>query len=97
MFQISPVGNFSGFQDSIEYFFGLAPVPQANSGSFAFYNAQIVEFTSGCPEVAASVAYLSAAQVDPNTGTPVPGSVTTTLKEVNKTRPLSWLNPLDLV
>jgi hypothetical protein len=80
--RISPVGNFSGFQDSIEYFFGLAPVPQANSGSFAFYNAQIVEFTSGCPEVAASVAYLSAAQVDPNTGAPVPGSVTTMLKQV---------------
>jgi hypothetical protein len=76
------VGNFSGFDDSIEYFFGLAPIPQANSGQ-AFYSARIVEFTSGCPEVAASTVYLSAAELDPSTGVPIPGSVTTTLKQVS--------------
>ncbi|KAI9822576.1 MAG: hypothetical protein M1827_000295 [Pycnora praestabilis] len=56
--RISPIGNFSGFQDSVEYFFALAPTAQPPSYS-VFSKAQVVEFTSGCPEVAASVVYFT--------------------------------------
>jgi hypothetical protein len=33
--RVDPVGKFTGFEDSIEYFFALAPVPQGNSASVA--------------------------------------------------------------
>ncbi|EKG11306.1 hypothetical protein MPH_11571 [Macrophomina phaseolina MS6] len=65
--RISPLGNFTGFEESIEYFFSLAPVPQGTNGN-AFYRADTVEFTSGCPEVAASVTYLAVGPVDPVSG-----------------------------
>jgi hypothetical protein len=55
--RISPIGNFTGFEDSIEYFFGLAPVPVPPLYG-AFTSSNIVSFSSGCPEVAASVVYL---------------------------------------
>ncbi len=79
--RISPVGNFTGFEDSIEYFFGLAPMPIPSTGNLAFYDARVVQYTSGCPEVAASVVYLSTGQVDPETGTFI-GNTTTILKQV---------------
>ena len=54
--RISPIGNFTGFLHSVEYFFGLTPIPSA-----PFYatwtNAKLVAFSSSCPEVASSVIY----------------------------------------
>ncbi|KAL8707596.1 MAG: hypothetical protein Q9220_007383 [cf. Caloplaca sp. 1 TL-2023] len=77
--RISPVGNFTGFEDSTEYFFGLAPIPRAPAYT-AFTKAQIVEFTSGCPSVAASVVYFTNSVV--NSGAPNNGQYVTTLKQV---------------
>jgi len=79
--RVDPVGNFTGFQDSIEYFFALAPVPQANPNSQAFSSIQLTEFTSGCPDVAASVVVFFTSVVNPNSsnnGKPLPP-----LKQVN--------------
>jgi hypothetical protein len=73
--RVDPVGNFSGFQDSIEYFFALAPVPQANPNSQAISSIQLTEFSSGCPDVAASVVFFFTSVVNPNSpdnGKPLP-------------------------
>jgi hypothetical protein len=73
--RVDPVGNFTGFQDSIEYFFALAPVPQANPSSQAFSGIQLTEFTSACPDVAASVVFFLTSVVSPNSpnnGKPLP-------------------------
>lgn len=80
--RITPLGNFTGFEDSIEYFFGLAPMPQTNAAGLGLYEADIVAFASGCPEVAASVVYLKGGPVNNVTGGLIPGSPTTTLKQV---------------
>lgn len=77
--RIDPVGNFSGFQESTEYFFALAPVPRAPTYA-AFTKAQIVEFTSGCPDVAASVVYFTTSVV--NGTAPNNGQYITSLKQV---------------
>lgn len=67
--RVSPVGEFTGFNDSIEYFFALAPVPSdPEFQGVAIYQADVVEFSSGCPNIAASVVYLRTGKVDPNTG-----------------------------
>lgn len=67
--RVSPVGEFSGFNDSIEYFFALAPVPSdPEFQGVAIYQADVVEFTSGCPGIAASLVYLRTGKVDPQTG-----------------------------
>ena len=79
--RVSPVGNFSGFADSIEYFFALAPTPQAGGG-LGFYQADVVEFTSGCPEVAASLVYLRTGHVDAKTGALDRSKPTSTLSQV---------------
>lgn len=78
---VSPVGNFFGFADSIEYFFALAPTPQISNG-VGFYAADIVEFTSGCPEVAASLVYLRTARYNKTTGEIDKSKPTTTLTQV---------------
>ncbi|KAH9826329.1 Secreted protein [Teratosphaeria destructans] len=78
--RISPLGNFSKFTDSIEYFFGLAPTPQTSAG-VGFYAADIVAYTSGCPDVATSVVYLRSGQVSEN-GTLDRTKPTTTLSQV---------------
>lgn len=78
---VSPVGNFFGFADSIEYFFALAPMPQISNG-VGFYAADIVEFTSGCPEVAASLVYLRTARYNKTTGEIDKSKPTTTLTQV---------------
>jgi hypothetical protein len=73
--RVDPVGNFTGFQDSIEYFFALAPVPQANPSSQAFSRIQLTEFSSACPDVAASVVFFFTSVVNansPNNGKPLP-------------------------
>jgi hypothetical protein len=79
--RVSPVGYFSGFNDSIEYFFALAPTPQAEGG-LGFYQADVVEFTSGCPEVAASLVYLRTGHVDAKTGAVDRSKPTSTLSQV---------------
>lgn len=61
--RVSPVGNFTGFEDSIEYFFALAPTPQGNMAHTAFYEAEIVDFVSGCPSVASSLVYFRSGTV----------------------------------
>ncbi|KAK6984047.1 secreted protein [Favolaschia claudopus] len=77
--RVTPVGEFFGFQDSFEYFFGLAPLPQGSPPNGAFTNATIVEFLSGCPEVAASTVYLSASTINPDNST---GPFITALKQI---------------
>src|SRR5579862_3399631 len=39
--RVDPVGNFTGFEDSIEYFFALAPVPQASANSQAISSIKL--------------------------------------------------------
>ncbi|KAL8951846.1 MAG: hypothetical protein Q9222_002194 [Ikaeria aurantiellina] len=77
--RISPVANFSGFDDSTEYFFGLAPIPRPPTYT-AFTRAQIVEFTSGCETTAASVVYFTNSVVNPNATNN--GQYVTTLKQI---------------
>jgi hypothetical protein len=80
--RVSPVGNFTGFADSIEYFFGLAPVPTAVPTGIGFYAADLSHFSSECPGVAASVVQLRTAKLDPTSGQVLSGSVRTPLKQV---------------
>lgn len=81
--RVSPVGNFSGFDDSIEYFFGLAPVPNEQQGNIAIYQADVVNFISACPEVATSLVYLRTGRFDPETGERILNGSTTTLSQVS--------------
>jgi hypothetical protein len=82
--RVDPVGNFTGFDDSIEYFFALAPVPTTNPASTAISSIQITEFNSACPNVAASVVYLFCEVTDPS-GQGL-GTVLAPLKEVSKAK-----------
>ena len=66
--RITPIGNFSGFENSVEYFFGLTPPVQSPLYG-TWTKADIVSFTSGCPEVASSVVYGSTTGVVPNATT----------------------------
>ncbi|KAB5528939.1 hypothetical protein GE09DRAFT_1253082 [Coniochaeta sp. 2T2.1] len=68
--RITPIGNFSGFADSAEYFFALTLIPSAQNNFTAFFEADIVAFTSECPEIATSVVYLNTSNLDPQTGRP---------------------------
>jgi hypothetical protein len=79
--RVSPVGNFTGLVDSIECFFALAPTPQG-SGGLTVYEADVLEFTSGCPEVAASLVYLRTGHVDEKTGALDTSKPTSTLSQV---------------
>ncbi|KAJ7744910.1 hypothetical protein B0H16DRAFT_1693108 [Mycena metata] len=76
--RITPVGEFFGFQDSIEYFFGLAPLPRGFPPNGAITNATLVQFTSGCAEVAASTVYLTVSTINRDNST---GPYITTLKQ----------------
>lgn len=78
--RISPVGNFSGFEDSVEYFFGLTPIPQPPLFN-TWTRADIISFTSGCPEVASSVVYGLTTGVNPNASSY--GKPQTTIKQVS--------------
>jgi len=82
--RVTPVGNFTGFEDSIEYFFALAPTPQSNPAGVAIFEADVVEYTSGCANVAASVVYLKTGPVNATTGQLIEGSKTTALKQVSR-------------
>lgn len=66
--RVSPVGNFSGFEDSIEYFFALAPTPNPQENNAVIYQADVVDFTSGCPNIASSLVYLRTGSYDNTTG-----------------------------
>ncbi|PKS08129.1 hypothetical protein jhhlp_005404 [Lomentospora prolificans] len=78
--RVDPVGDFEGFEHSIEYFFSLAPLPQGNPAKAAITSYKIVEFSSGCRDVAASVVYLYCSVVDP--GGPDHGKALAPLKQV---------------
>ena len=77
--RITPLGNFTGFKDSTEYFFALSPIPQPPN-YVGFSKIQIVSFQSACPEVAASVVYITASIINP--GKPGNGKFIATLKQV---------------
>jgi hypothetical protein len=73
--RVDPVGDFVGFEDSIEYFFALAPLPQGNGASSAITSYKITEFSSECEGIASSVVYLYCSVVNPgspNHGKPLP-------------------------
>ena len=78
--RITPLGNFTGFIDSIEYFFGLVPTPDPPA-YLTISAADVVSFTSGCAEVAASVVYLTISVHNP--GAPNHGQFRTKLKQVS--------------
>ncbi|CAP59730.1 uncharacterized protein PODANS_1_260, partial [Podospora anserina S mat+] len=78
--RVDPVGNFTGFEHSIEYFFALSPLPQANPSSAAITSYKIVEFSSECRDIAASVVYLYTSVVNP--GSPDHGKPLPPLKQV---------------
>lgn len=78
--RISPAGVFNGFQDSVEYFFGLSPRPQQPGPGVIFSSAQVVEFASACPKVASSTVYFTTSVYDP--GQPDNGAYISTLKQV---------------
>ena len=84
--RITPLGNFTGFKDSTEYFFALSPIPQPPN-YVGFSKIQIVSFQSACPEVAASVVYITASILNP-TG-PGNGQFVATLKQVSFSEPQS--------
>lgn len=78
--RVTPLGNFTGFEDSTEYFFALAPVPTPPA-YVAISKAEITHFSSQCPEVAASVVYLRTSVFHP--GAPNDGKYSSTLKQVS--------------
>lgn len=98
--RITPLGNFTGFNDSTEYFFALSPVPQAPT-FYGFSKIQIVEFQSQCPGVASSVVYLTMSVFNP--GAANNGQVIGTLKQVGTSMFLfsglrvSLRHPVDLL
>ena len=61
--RIQPMGNFTGFIESTEYFFGLAPPPMAPNYA-TWTSAKLVAFSSSCPEVAATDGYASTTGVN---------------------------------
>ncbi|KAK3991122.1 hypothetical protein QBC44DRAFT_58019 [Cladorrhinum sp. PSN332] len=78
--RVDPVGNFTGFEHSIEYFFALSPLPQGNAASAAITRAVVTEFSSQCRDIAASVVYLYCSVVNP--GSPDHGKPLPPLKQV---------------
>ncbi|KAJ0125253.1 hypothetical protein J7T55_006598 [Diaporthe amygdali] len=54
--RVTPLGNFSGIDDTVEYFFALTPDPSPPSYA-TWTNDTITHFVSECPEVAATVVY----------------------------------------
>ncbi|KAL8823395.1 MAG: hypothetical protein Q9191_005897 [Dirinaria sp. TL-2023a] len=77
--RITPLGNFTGFNDSTEYFFALSPVPQPPT-YVGFSKIQIVSFQSECPNVASSVVYITGSVFHP--GSPDDGKFVSTLKQI---------------
>ena len=63
--RITPLGNFTGFNDSTEYFFALAPVASP-PGYVGFTEAKVVSFQSQCADFASSIVYFSSSVIHPN-------------------------------
>ncbi|KAK7519987.1 uncharacterized protein IWZ02DRAFT_249403 [Phyllosticta citriasiana] len=80
--RVTPVGKYTSFTESVQHFVSLAPLPPALPARTGIYEAEIVSFVSGCPEIAASVVYLRTGYVDPDTAVHTPGPQDTTLKQV---------------
>ncbi|KAL1838032.1 hypothetical protein VTJ49DRAFT_3126 [Mycothermus thermophilus] len=78
--RVDPVGKFTDFENSIEYFFALSPLPQANPIKAAITSYRITEFSSQCANVAASVVYLYCSVFNP--GSPDHGRPLPPLKQV---------------
>ncbi|KAJ7437985.1 hypothetical protein B0H11DRAFT_2206332 [Mycena galericulata] len=76
LFNINATGRVT--PDSIEYFFGLTPLPSGVPPNGAITNATLVEFTSGCPKVATSTVYLTVSTINPDNST---GAYITALKQ----------------
>ncbi|KAK8163054.1 hypothetical protein BKA80DRAFT_274382 [Phyllosticta citrichinensis] len=80
--RVTPVGRYTSFAESVQHFVSLAPLPPALPARTGIYEAEIVSFVTGCPEIAASVVYLRTGHVDPETAVHTPGPQDTTLKQV---------------
>lgn len=76
--RIAPLGNFTGFNESTEYFFSLSPVPLPPTYG-GFSKIQIVEFQSQCANVASSVVYITMSVI--HSGAPNDGQLISTLKQ----------------
>ena len=83
--RVDPLGNYTGLQDSVEYFFALTPVPQSSPNNTAISGFEIVEFSSACPSVAASVVYLTTSVV--NLTSQDNGKYLSSLKQVSVSPP----------
>ncbi|KAL2268279.1 hypothetical protein VTJ83DRAFT_3125 [Remersonia thermophila] len=73
--RVNPVGKFTDFENSIEYFWALSPIPDGSASGAAITSYRIVEFSSQCASVAASVVYLYCSVVRPGSpdhGRPLP-------------------------
>ena len=92
--RITPLGNFTGFNDSTEYFFALSPVPQAPT-YYGFSKIQIVEFQSQCANIASSVVYITMSVINP--GAANNGTVVGTLKQVHYSSPQKHLTTSPLL
>ena len=90
--RISPAGNFTGFNESTEYFFALAPVPRPPNYT-AFSKIQIVSFQSQCANVASSVVYFTSSVFNPNATNN--GDFFSTLKQVRLAFPPAQPNHVD--
>ncbi|KAJ7908458.1 hypothetical protein B0H13DRAFT_660138 [Mycena leptocephala] len=77
--RVTPVGEFFGFQDSIEYFWGLAPLPSGVPPNGVISRATLTDFTSGCAQVAASTVYLTVSTLNADNST---GPYISTLKQI---------------
>ncbi|KAJ7053227.1 hypothetical protein C8F01DRAFT_1375384 [Mycena amicta] len=77
--RITPVGEFFGLQDSVEYFWGLAPTPTGSPPNVVFSSADVVHFSSACPQVAASTVYFTENTLNPDNST---GAFLTKLKQI---------------
>ncbi|KAF4636875.1 hypothetical protein G7Y89_g1198 [Cudoniella acicularis] len=76
--RISPVGNFSGIEQTAEYFFGLSP--QAEAPFYIGWTSfEIHQFSSECPEVASSKVWGRTTIVNP--GAPNDGEYLSTLMQ----------------
>ena len=77
--RITPLGNFTDFAESTEYFFGLSLTPE-DPDNLAFTKVEVVEYQSSCAEVASSVAWLYLGVYNP--GAANHGQVVSVLKQV---------------
>ncbi|KAJ7923097.1 hypothetical protein B0H13DRAFT_2230247 [Mycena leptocephala] len=73
--RVTPVGEFFGFQDSFEYFFGLAPLPTGSPPNGAISKATLAEFPPGAP----STVYLTLSTINLDNST---GPFITILKQI---------------